>query len=206
MLASIKGTVIEKSDFTAVVDCNGFGVELLLTRKAETMCRLNAPVTLYTHLQVSDAGLALYGFADDLERQMFRQMILIKGIGGKVAVALLQHLSPSEIVAAVERNDAKLLTAVPGVGKRTAERICFELADRINKKGLKVLVQSMPSTGAHTDLAGATGVLDALESLGFDRFSALDAYKTVKFQHGDGEDLDENEAIMSCLRLLHPGK
>ena len=92
MLASIKGTVIEKSDFTAVVDCNGFGVELLLTRKAETMCRLNAPVTLYTHLQVSDAGLALYGFADDLERQMFRQMILIKGIGGKVAVALLQHL------------------------------------------------------------------------------------------------------------------
>ncbi|MGI6076073.1 MAG: Holliday junction branch migration protein RuvA [Pyramidobacter sp.] len=204
MLASIKGTVIEKSDFTAVVDCNGFGVELLLTRKAAELCRIDEPVMLYTHLQVSDSGLALFGFADDIERQMFRQMVLVKGIGGKVAVSLLQHLSPSEIVAAVEQNDAKLLTAVPGVGKKTAERICFELADRINKKGLNLLVQSLPSEGELSNLAGASGVLDALESLGFDRASALRAYKAVKSQRG--AEIDESEAIMSCLRLLQPGK
>lgn len=118
MLASIRGKVVERSEFTAVVECNGFGVEVLLTRRAAERCELGTQVFLYTLLQVGDAGIALYGFADDTERRTFKLMILTKGVGGKAAISILQYLSPAEIVAAVEQNDIRLLTSVPGIGKK----------------------------------------------------------------------------------------
>jgi len=202
MLASIRGTVIQKSEFTAVVECNGFGVEVLLTGGAERLCEQGAQVFLHTLLQVSDAGIALYGFADDTERRLFKLMILTKGVGGKAAISVLQYLSPADIVAAVENSDAKLLTTVPGIGKKTAERICFELADRIHRKGF------VPLTGVASSSAGGSsvtpnGVLDALETLGFDRASALHAYKLALAQDASIEN-DESRAIMSCLRILQP--
>ncbi len=203
MLASIRGTVIEKTNFTAVIDCSGFGVEVLLTRAAAELCRPNASVFLYTFLQFSDAGISLYGFADDVERRTFRLMILTKGVGGKMAISVLQHLSPSEIVTAVEGNDAGLFTAVPGIGRKTAERICFELADRIHKNGFGQIVGGF-SAGEKSGGSSPSGVLDALESLGFDRVSALRAYKTVIAEQG--EELGESDAIMSALRLLQPRK
>ncbi len=200
MLASIRGTVIQKEEFAAVVECNGFGVETLLTRAAEQRCSLGAQVFLYTHLSIGDAGVALYGFADETERRVFRLMLLTKGVGGKAAISVLQYLSPAEIVTAVDAGDAKVLTTVPGIGKKTAERIIFELADRIHRKGFE------PLTGVHATGGGKTpqdagGVLDALESLGFDRAAALRAYRRVQSEQGD---LDESAAIMACLRALQP--
>ena len=203
MLASIRGTVVEKSEFTVVVECNGFGVEVLLTRRAAERCELGAQVFLYTLLQVGDAGIALYGFADDTERRTFKLMILTKGVGGKAAISILQYLSPAEIVAAVEQNDIRLLTSVPGIGKKTAERICFELSDRIHKKGFIQLTGELYGAPAG-DQQAAAGVLDALESLGFDHASAVRAYKSVVAEQG--EALGESEAIMSCLRILQPRK
>ena len=198
MLASIRGTVIQKNDFSVVIDCNGFGVEVLATRRAADLCKVDGQAFLYTYLQISDSGIALYGFADESERRLFKLMILTKGVGGKVAVSVLQCLSPADIIAAVESNDPKMLTAVPGIGKKTAERICFELADRIHRKGFEPL----PATGgAGVSGANNAGVLDALESLGFDRVSALRAYKQVQAEQGE---LDESAAIMACLRLLQP--
>ena len=126
-------------------------------------------------------------------------MILTKGVGGKVAVSVLQCLSPADIIAAVESNDPKMLTTVPGIGKKTAERICFELADRIHRKGFVPLAGVAPESGNVANNAG--GVLDALESLGFDRVSSLRAYKQVQAEQGE---LDESAAIMACLRLLQP--
>jgi Holliday junction DNA helicase RuvA len=197
MLASIRGTVLQKMEFSAVVDCNGFGMEVILSRKAAELCRVDAPVFLLTLLQVSDAGPALFGFADEVERSTFKMLILVKGVGGKVAMSVLQYLSTAEIVSAVANADSKLLTAVPGIGKKTAERICFELADRIHKKGFEqlqgVLEPSQPGDGS-------SGVLDALEALGFDRASAHRAYKAVVAEKG--ASLDESDAIMSCLRVL----
>ena len=197
MLASIRGTVIQKSDYTAVVDCNGFGIEVALSGKAAQMCRADEPVFLLTALQVSDAGLSLFGFAEEIERSAFKMLLLVKGVGGKVAMSILQHLSPAEMVSAVANNDSRMLTAVPGIGKKTAERICFELADRIHKKGFEDL-QSVTSPSHSNDTA--SGVLDALEALGFDRASAHRAYKTVETEQGS--NLNESDAIMSCLRLL----
>ncbi len=202
MLASIRGTVIQKSEFTAVVECNGFGVEVLLTGGAERLCEQGAQVFLHTLLQVSDAGIALYGFADDTERRLFKLMILTKGVGGKAAISVLQYLSPADIVTAVENGDAKLLTTVPGIGKKTAERICFELADRIHRKGFEPLADVAAASAAGGQ-SNPAGVLDALETLGFDRASALHAYKRALAQDASIEN-DESRAIMSCLRILQP--
>ncbi len=214
MLASIRGTVIKKDDFTAVIDCSGFGVEVLLTRRAAELCVPDADVFLYTHLQISDAGMALYGFADDVERRMFKMMILIKGIGCKVAVSILQYLSPAEIVAAVLESDSKLLTVTPGIGKRTADRICFELADSLHKSGFEDFTGSGTGTSGTTKTvpsgAGESGetsrrvVLDALESLGFERTAALRAYNSVIAEQGEGKN--ESDVIMRCLRLMQPRK
>lgn len=199
MLASIRGTVIEKNDFNAVVDCNGFGLELLLSRRAADLCRVGGTVELRTHLQVSDAGIALYGFADDLERRTFRLILLTKGVGCKTAIAVLQVLTPAEIVSAVQQNDTALLTSVPGIGKKTAERICFELTDRIRKDGFEQIVGELTPG---KEGAAPIGVLDALEALGFDRPTALRAWKKVAA--GGGEELNESDAIMHCLRVLQP--
>ncbi|MBP5212434.1 MAG: Holliday junction branch migration protein RuvA [Pyramidobacter sp.] len=199
MLASIRGTVIQKNGFSVVVDCNGFGVEVLATRRAADLCKVDGQAFLYTYLQVSDAGIALYGFADESERRLFKLMILTKGVGGKVAVSVLQCLSPADIITAVESNDPKMLTTVPGIGKKTAERICFELADRIHRKGFEPF--SGVSASGTGSVKSAGGVLDALESLGFDRATALHAYKQVQSEQGE---LDESAAIMACLRLLQP--
>ncbi len=214
MLASLRGTVLKKDDFTAVIECSGFGIEVLLTRNAADLCVGGAGVFLYTYLQTSDAGMALYGFADEPERRIFKMMMGIKGIGGKVAISMLQYLSPAEIVSAVLEGDAKLLTVTPGIGKRTADRICFELAGSLRKGGFEDFAISGTDTGTATKTsstgAAAGGdssrrvVLDALESLGFDRAAGLRAYNAVIAEGGEGKE--ESDVIMRCLRKLQPRK
>ncbi len=214
MLASIRGTVLKKEDFTAVVECSGFGIEVLTSRSAAESCVEGASVFLYTYLQTSDTGMALYGFADEAERRIFKMMIGIKGIGGKVAISMLQHLSPAEIVSAVLEGDAKLLTVTPGIGKRTADRICFELADSLRKNGFEDFAISVTDTGGATKTSSTAAleggdssrrvVLDALESLGFERTAALRAYNALLAEGYEGKD--ESDVIMRCLRKLQPRK
>ncbi len=217
MLASIRGTVLKKEDFTAVVECSGFGIEVLTSRSAAESCKEGASVFLYTYLQTSDAGMALYGFADLAERRIFKMMIGIKGIGGKVAISMLQHLSPAEIVSAVLEGDAKLLTATPGIGKRTADRICFELADGLRKSGFEDFSGDNADAGKTSSSGASAGnvsreggdttrrvVLDALESLGFERTAALRAYNALLAEGYEGKD--ESDLIMRCLRKLQPRK
>ncbi len=193
MIATIKGTVLQKEGFSVVIDVQGLGFEVVLSRSAFDRCRLQEEVVLLTSLQLSETGPSLYGFGDGLERRMFRLLLLVKGVGGRLAMTLLQGLSPQKIIAAVASGDVRSLVSVPGIGKKTAERICFELADRIEKQGLEDLGGAL----TRGDSRGGA-VVDALESLGFDRATALNVYK----QLGETEAMTEEEAILQCLRLL----
>ncbi len=195
MLATIKGMVLQKDGFIAVIEVHGLGFEVILSRSAFNRCTLGEEIYLLTSLQITEAGPSLYGFGDDLERRMFRLLLLVKGIGGRMAMTLLQALSPQEIISAVASGDGRSLTSVPGVGKKTAERICFELADKIEKQGLEEL-RTTPTKG--DSIAG--GVADALESLGFDRILALRTYKQLR--ETTSAAMTEEEAILNCLRLL----
>jgi Holliday junction DNA helicase RuvA len=132
MIALLAGEVTVRRADHVVVACGGVGYKLAVS--AETLKQVPAagrPATLHTHLIVRDDALLLYGFATEAERDLFLLLIGVQGVGPKVALAVLSGGSPRELLAAVAAGDFARLQAVPGVGKRTAERIVVELREKV---------------------------------------------------------------------------
>ena len=132
MIAFLRGRVLEKGPSRIVIDVQGVGYEVhvpLSTYYDIGEEGADVAVRVYTH--VREDALQLYGFLTDLERQMFERLIAVSGIGPKLAVAVLSGLDTRDLVAAVQRADVARLTTIPGVGKKTAERIVLELKDRL---------------------------------------------------------------------------
>ncbi len=132
MIALISGTVAVRRTDHVVVDCGGVGYRLAIS--AETLRHVPAvgnDVLLHTHLVVRDDALALYGFASEEERELFLMLLGVQSVGPKVALAVLSGGPPRELLAALAAGDTGRLQAVPGVGKRTAERIVVELREKV---------------------------------------------------------------------------
>ena len=132
MIASVSGEVTVRRPDHVVIDTGGVGYRLAVS--AETLKQVPAAgkkATLHAHLVARDDSLALYGFAAEEERDLFLQLISVSGVGPKVAMAVLSGAAPRELLRAIATGDAKRFQAVPGVGKRTAERIIVELRERI---------------------------------------------------------------------------
>ena len=132
MIALVSGTVAVRRADHVVVECGGVGYRLAVS--AETLRHVPAvgkPVTLHSHLVVRDDALALYGFAAEEERDLFLLLIGVQSVGPKVALAVLSGGPPRELVAALAAGDVGRLQAVPGIGKRTAERIVVELREKV---------------------------------------------------------------------------
>jgi holliday junction DNA helicase RuvA len=132
MIALLSGEVAVRRPDHVVLSCNGVGYRLSVS--AETLAKVPAagkPATLHAHLIVRDDALLLYGFATEAERDLFLLLIGVQGVGPKVALAVLSGGSPRELLAAVAAGDTARLQAVPGVGKRTAERIVVELREKV---------------------------------------------------------------------------
>ncbi|MDX6682072.1 MAG: holliday junction helicase RuvA [Solirubrobacteraceae bacterium] len=137
MIALVRGAVAVRRPDHVVVETGGVGYRLAVS--AETLRRVPAvgrAVTLHTHLIVRDDALALYGFATEDERDLFLALIGVQSVGPKVALAVLGGGSPRELVTALASGDAARLQAVPGIGKRTAERIIVELRDKVAGGGV----------------------------------------------------------------------
>lgn len=136
MIALVSGEVAVRRGDHVVVSCGGVGYRLAVS--AHTLARVPAvggSVTLHAHLVVRDDALALYGFAAEEERDLFLMLIGVQGVGPKVALAVLSGGSPRELLGAVAAGDTARLQAVPGVGKRTAERIVVELREKVGAVG-----------------------------------------------------------------------
>ena len=132
MIGRLQGKLIEIVDSLALVDVSGVGYEVELTQGARAGLSLpNSDVLLYTHLVVREDAHLLFGFASRLERDVFRTLIRVNGVGPKLAMALLSSLTVAELVGAVAGGETARLTRVPGVGKRTAERLLVELKDKL---------------------------------------------------------------------------
>jgi holliday junction DNA helicase RuvA len=132
MIALVSGTVAVRRAAHVVVECGGVGYRLAVS--AETLRRVPAvgnPVTLHTHLVVRDDALALYGFASEEERELFLMLLGVQSVGPKVALAVLSGGPPRELLAALAAGDSARFQAVPGIGKRTAERIIVELREKV---------------------------------------------------------------------------
>jgi Holliday junction DNA helicase RuvA len=132
MIALVSGTVAVRRSDHVVVDCGGVGYRLAVS--SETLRHVPAvgnEVMLHAHLVVRDDALALYGFATEAERELFLMLLGVQSVGPKVALAVLSGGSPRELLAALAAGDAARFQAVPGIGKRTAERIIVELREKV---------------------------------------------------------------------------
>jgi Holliday junction DNA helicase RuvA len=132
LIALVSGTVAVRRGDHVVVDCQGVGYRLAVS--AETLRHVPAvgkPTLLHTHLIVRDDALALYGFATEEERELFLMLLAVQSVGPKVALAVLSGGPPRELLAAIAGGDSARFQAVPGIGKRTAERIIVELREKV---------------------------------------------------------------------------
>lgn len=164
MIAHLRGRVFEKHPNRLIVDVAGVGYDVLVPLSTFYTCGdPGAEVSLRIHTHVREDQLALYGFATPLELIMFERLIAVSGIGPKLALAVLSGIEPRDLAGAILGNDLARLTAIPGVGKKTAERMCVELRDRLPKTIDAAGAAPAPGDALRDDL------LSALINLGYHR-------------------------------------
>ena len=164
MIARLSGTLIEKSPNRLLIDVGGVGYDVLVP--LSTFYGLGQPgtsVTLRIHTHVREDVIALYGFGSTIEQDLFERLIGVSGIGPKLALAVLSGIDPGELVRAIRTQDAARLTRIPGVGKKTAERIGLELKDRVPQ------TSAAPGPGLPPGGAPRDDLLSALMNLGYNR-------------------------------------
>ncbi|MBK9393718.1 MAG: Holliday junction branch migration protein RuvA [Uliginosibacterium sp.] len=192
MIGRLSGTLLEKSPPQILVDVNGLGYDIEVPMSTfYNLPNLGEPVTLHTHLAVREDGHFLYGFATHDERSTFRLLLKISGIGARTALAVLSGMSVAEFASAVTLQEAGRLTRIPGIGKKTAERLLLELKDKLSKT-LPVVSSTvaLAPQGAQTDIA------HALLALGYNEKEALAALKQLP------AELGVSDGIRAALKLL----
>lgn len=163
MIAHLRGTVFEKHPNRLVVDVAGVGYDVQVPLSTfYTAGEPGSEIALRIHTHVREDQLSLYGFATALELTMFERLIAVSGIGPKLALSVLSGIETRDLVGAILRNDLARLTAIPGVGKKTAERMCVELRDRM-PKAVAPGALPLPGDALRDDL------VSALLNLGYHR-------------------------------------
>jgi Holliday junction DNA helicase RuvA len=199
VIARLRGKLLEKQPNRIVLDVGGVGYDVAVP--LSTFYGLGEPgadVALRVHTHVREDALALYGFATALELDLFERLIGISGIGPKVGLAVLSGIEPIELIGAVERGDLARLTAIPGIGKKTSERIVLELKDRLPRA--QVAMSAVASEGAYEPSAVRDDLLSALMNLGYHRPLAERAVDTAL--KTAGRDAGFERTLKQALREL----
>jgi holliday junction DNA helicase RuvA len=194
VIARLSGTVLEKHPNRVVVDVAGVGYDVQVP--LSTFYGLGEPgadITLRVHTHVREDAIALYGFASPLEQDLFERLISISGIGPKLALAVLSGIDPGELVRAIRTQDVARLTRIPGVGKKTAERIGLELKDRLPHAAASGAAPEGPESGGGL----RDDLLSALANLGYHRTAAE---KAVDAAIKKDPDASFEQALRDVLR------
>jgi len=189
MIGRIKGTLIQKSPPRILVDCQGVGYEIDVPMS--TLYQLpdnGATVTLLTHLLVREDAHQLFGFATEYEREAFKTLIKISGVGARTALSILSGMSVQDIAQAVTLQDASRLMTVPGIGKKTAERLLLELKGKFGA--------DLPQLVPGAKVLAASEILQALMALGYSDKEAALATKQVP------ADASVSDGIRMALKTL----
>jgi holliday junction DNA helicase RuvA len=197
VIAHLTGTLREKRLQRLIVDVGGVGYDV--TVPLPTMYALGevgSPVALRIHTHVREDALQLFGFATSLEQTLFERLIAVSGIGPKVALSILSGIEPAELTRAIRSSDVARLTRIPGVGKKTAERVVLELKDRLPESLVAV---PEPAGGAGPDADVRADLLSALANLGYQR-GAVD--KTVDKAIASTDDRSFEPLLRATLKLL----
>ena len=195
MIAHLRGRILDKQPNRIVVDVAGVGYDVSVPLSTfYGLGDTGSEIALRIHTHVREDALLLYGFATRLEQDLFERLIAISGIGPKVALAVLSGIEPADLIRAIERSDLARLTAIPGVGKKTSERIVLELKDRLPK------VSQAPAAGdALPPSTLRDDVLSALINLGYHRPLAEKAVESAIKATPDG---DFERTLRQALREL----
>ncbi|MBW4040273.1 MAG: Holliday junction branch migration protein RuvA [Acidobacteria bacterium] len=199
MIAHIRGQILTKSPSAVVIDCNGVGYELSIS--VTTYTDIGDPGTearLHVHTHVREDALLLFGFADPTEKRLFEKLLTISGIGPKLAITVLSGISSDRLITAIRSADHATLTRIPGIGKKTAERVVLELKDKLDDLATSAASSSpsKPSLGAAAD-----DVLSALVNLGYPRPIAQKAVETAAKDPAAAIDFERLfRASMSAIR------
>lgn len=200
MISYIRGILAEKTPSMVVVEAGqvGYGIHVPAS-VLEYLPSLGEEVRMYTHMQVKEDAVSLYGFLNRQELEMFRQLIGVNGIGPKGALGILSALRPEELRLAIVSGDAKAIAKAPGVGAKTAQRLILDLKDKIDMEDLlPVMAESRPFTEQEMGGNAAREAVEALMALGYSASEASGAVKRVPIT----DEMDAEDVLKASLRHL----
>ena len=197
MIAHLKGQLTYKSPEYAIVDVNGVGYQVFTPLSTYyALPGTGQTVSLKIHTRVREDELKLFGFLTEEEQTIFQKLITINKVGPRLALGILSGMSPEDLLSAVMNNDSARLSTIPGVGKKTAERLTLEMKDKLADLALEMehTADSSPKEGFYDD------ALSALLNLGYKKPEADKALKSVYNQNGQDASLEE--LIKESLNIL----
>ena len=193
MIANIRGKLVEKNPTHLVIDCGGVGYHLNISLHTFSKVGDEELIQLYTHLQVKEDSHTLYGFAEKVERDIFRLLISVSGIGASIARTMLSSLTPSQVKDAIALENVATIQSVKGIGAKTAQRVILDLKDKVLK------IHDIDEVSYVSGNTNKEESLSALETLGFNRKAAQ---KVVEKILASDPNLSVEGIIKEALKKL----
>lgn len=193
MITQIKGRLVEKSPTELVIDCNGIGYLVNISLNTYSLLSESESISLYTHLQVKEDSHTLFGFFEKTERNLFRKLISVSGIGASTARTMLSSLTPDEIQRAILSENVTTIQSIKGIGLKTAQRVIIELRDKVAVLG-DVDDSTIGMSNSKREEA-----LSALEVLGYSRKQTT---KVIDKIIGDNSEISVEGIIKDALNKL----
>lgn len=173
MITHIQGKLVEKNPTFVVIDCTGVGYYINISLHTFSLIPDSESIKLFTYLQVKEDGHTLYGFVEKSEREIFKLLISISGIGPSIARTMLSSLTPKQVIEAIASSDIATIQSAKGIGAKTAQRVIIELKEKVLK------IYDLDEVSAFSDNTNKSEALSALEVLGFNRKLAEKAVEKV---------------------------
>ena len=193
MITQIKGRLVEKSPTELVIDCNGIGYLVNISLNTYSLLSESESISLYTHLQVKEDSHTLFGFFEKTERNLFRKLISVSGIGASTARTMLSSLSPDEIQRAILSENVTTIQSIKGIGLKTAQRVIIELRDKVAVLG------DVDDSIIGMSNSKREEALSALEVLGYPRKQTT---KVIDKIIGDNSEISVEGIIKDALNKL----
>ncbi|MEP2937427.1 MAG: Holliday junction branch migration protein RuvA [Gilvibacter sp.] len=188
MITHLKGRLVEKTPTHVVIECNGVGYEVNISLHTFSLIPESESVKLFTYLLVKEDSHTLYGFYEPSEREIFKLLISVSGVGASTARTMLSSLSPAQVQDAIATNNVAVIQSVKGIGAKTAQRVILDLKDKILK------VYAMDDVSAVSSNTNKEEALSALETLGFSRKQTEKVCQKIIIE-------DPNASVESIIKL-----
>ena len=193
MITHLKGKLVEKSPTNVVIEVNGIGYWINISLTTFSQIPDNENIKLYTHLQIKEDSHSLYGFYSKKEREIFRLLISVSGVGTSTARTMLSSLDPQQVVEAISSNNVSIVQSVKGIGSKTAQRLIIELRDKILK------IYDLDETYLNSNNTTREEALSALEVLGINKKSSE---RLVDNIIKENQDISVEEIIKETLKNI----